>query len=292
LYTVNEFYVGDSNPMYVQNWRTDEASESSANDKRIVLVHGGAHTGMCWTRCPDGRPGWAQLLCDAGWSVYVIDWPGVGRSRHDDRHVGAGPAPVVSGIVELLSQIGSATVFAHSIGAVLAMKAADIARGTVSAFAAIAPAPPANVPSPRGLVPTDRALEFDLDEARKFLMNADQFPKEHEREYFRTLCDYSPTIMNALGSADGSDTLWVDPATFASIPAVVLVGKQDHLTPPSLTQAIAAAVGMQHVIVDDDWNLPGFGHSIPIERDSNFVLGKLLTVLSPDAPRTRAGVDS
>jgi len=48
----------------------------------IVLVHGGAMQGTEWLDTPDGRPGWAQRLVEAGYPVFVIDRPGHGRSPY------------------------------------------------------------------------------------------------------------------------------------------------------------------------------------------------------------------
>jgi pimeloyl-ACP methyl ester carboxylesterase len=39
----------------------------------LVLMHGGGLTGAMWEDTPDGRPGWLQLLLEAGMSVYVVD---------------------------------------------------------------------------------------------------------------------------------------------------------------------------------------------------------------------------
>ncbi len=46
----------------------------------IVLVHGGGGQGLDWMGAPDGRPGWATLLAEAGYKVYIVDRPGHGRS--------------------------------------------------------------------------------------------------------------------------------------------------------------------------------------------------------------------
>jgi pimeloyl-ACP methyl ester carboxylesterase len=43
----------------------------------VVLIHG-----ACYEEAPDGRPGLGPLLVRAGWTVYVVDQPGVGRSRY------------------------------------------------------------------------------------------------------------------------------------------------------------------------------------------------------------------
>jgi pimeloyl-ACP methyl ester carboxylesterase len=57
----------------------------------IVLVHGGGGQGTDWMCTPDGRPGWATLLVQEGYKVYVVDRPGHGRSPfHPDLN---GPFP-------------------------------------------------------------------------------------------------------------------------------------------------------------------------------------------------------
>ena len=48
----------------------------------VVLVHGGGGQGLDWLGTPDGRPGWAQGLVEAGFEVYVVDRPGHGRSPY------------------------------------------------------------------------------------------------------------------------------------------------------------------------------------------------------------------
>lgn len=48
----------------------------------VVLVHGGGQTGTNFLRTPDGRPGWAEFFLQEGYTVYVIDWPGHGKSNY------------------------------------------------------------------------------------------------------------------------------------------------------------------------------------------------------------------
>lgn len=54
----------------------------------VVLVHGGAQTGAHWELTPDGRPGLAPLLAAHGRPAYVVDLPGIGRSRYHPDHDG------------------------------------------------------------------------------------------------------------------------------------------------------------------------------------------------------------
>jgi hypothetical protein len=49
----------------------------------IVLVQGGGgQTFMASVQTPDGRPGWAYNFLDAGYTVYMVDPPGGGRSAY------------------------------------------------------------------------------------------------------------------------------------------------------------------------------------------------------------------
>ena len=65
-------------PMFVA-W---EAPEHVTRPYPIVLVHGGTLQGTEWLDTPDGRPGWAQRLVEAGHAVLVVDRPGHGRSPY------------------------------------------------------------------------------------------------------------------------------------------------------------------------------------------------------------------
>jgi pimeloyl-ACP methyl ester carboxylesterase len=57
-----------------------EAPEQVTRRYPIVLVHGGGYQGTEWFDTPDGRPGWAQRLVEAGYAVLTVDRPGQGRS--------------------------------------------------------------------------------------------------------------------------------------------------------------------------------------------------------------------
>jgi pimeloyl-ACP methyl ester carboxylesterase len=65
--------------MYIETLHPAE-SDRRADRPPIVLVHGGGGQGLDWLVTPDGRPGWAPLLADQGWTVHVVDRPGHGRS--------------------------------------------------------------------------------------------------------------------------------------------------------------------------------------------------------------------
>lgn len=66
--TVNQMYVHYRIPVQL------------VSPTPIVLVHGGGLTGASYETTPDGREGWATYLVRKGYSVYVVDTPGRGRS--------------------------------------------------------------------------------------------------------------------------------------------------------------------------------------------------------------------
>lgn len=45
----------------------------------VVLVHGGNRQAIDWLTTPDNRRGWAQILLEQGYKVYIVDRPGQGR---------------------------------------------------------------------------------------------------------------------------------------------------------------------------------------------------------------------
>ncbi len=47
----------------------------------VIFICGGAgQTGVTALETPDGRPGWAYDFVNQGYTVYVMDYPGRGRS--------------------------------------------------------------------------------------------------------------------------------------------------------------------------------------------------------------------
>src|SRR5260221_237619 len=112
---------------------------------RVVLVHGGVHTGVCWTSRPDGRSGWAQYLAEWGCTVYVVDWPGVGQSSGTGTLLQSTAAHIVAALVALVREIGPALLIGHSIGGALAAKVMELASKHVAGLISIAPAPHGNI---------------------------------------------------------------------------------------------------------------------------------------------------
>ncbi len=64
--------------MYVEHWIPTEVRHLYP----VVLIHGGYGQGSEWISTPDGRRGWASLLIEQGYKVYVIDRSGQGRNPY------------------------------------------------------------------------------------------------------------------------------------------------------------------------------------------------------------------
>ncbi|MDI9977191.1 alpha/beta fold hydrolase [Rhodococcus sp. IEGM 1307] len=59
-----------------------EAPGTDTGELPVVLVHGGGGQSLDWTTTPNGDPGWAPLLVEAGHPVYLPDRPAHGRSPY------------------------------------------------------------------------------------------------------------------------------------------------------------------------------------------------------------------
>jgi pimeloyl-ACP methyl ester carboxylesterase len=272
---VREFYVNEDHPMYVQRWAASRTPPSPS--RRVVLIHGGAHTGQCWTGCPDGGPGWAQYLARRGWTAFVIDWPGVGRSRREPDFLTAGPTPIVHALRRLILQEGPSVIIGHSMGGAIGAKVVDGIPDLVQAFVAVAPAEPGNVSSDRPLAPVDSPLSLTEEAAANFFTKAPRFPQGAIKAYLRSICDYSPSVQNALGDLDRSGSLIIEDLTrLSAVPSLVLAGDDDQLTPSNVTIPIAACLDAEHVTVGLDWGMFGFGHMMPIESGSEQLLDRVL----------------
>ena len=64
--------------MYVERWIPREVRHPYP----VVLIHGGYGQGSDWISTPDGQRGWATLLLEQGYKVYVLDRPGQGRNPY------------------------------------------------------------------------------------------------------------------------------------------------------------------------------------------------------------------
>ena len=273
--TVSDAYIGEL-LTYVQRWEPPNADPGRV----AVLVPGGAHTGVCWTTTPDGRPGWAHHLLALGWTVLVMDWPGTGRSPAQPDSLPAGPDSIAAAIAQVVRQSGPVLLIGHSMGASLAVKALDEAADLVTGFLAVNPAPLGTIDTGVPLAPDDAAMDF-YDLAPFLFGNADRFPSEFLESYRRTLCGLSPSVFNSLIVKDGWPGLAsADQKRIRSVTSMVIAGDADQLATQPMTTAVAEYLGCKHVTVGADWGLHGYGHLIPVEEASEQILHRALDELN------------
>jgi len=64
--------------MYTEVWVPKQVRQPNP----IVIFHGNGQTGTDWLQTPDGRAGWAYYLVKQGYVLYMVDYPGRGRSAY------------------------------------------------------------------------------------------------------------------------------------------------------------------------------------------------------------------
>lgn len=280
-----EFFVGKRpHQMYVQLWTPGSGELKRAP---IVLIHGGVHTGVCWTTTPDDKPGWGPHLAGLGWPVFVVDWPGVGRSGFAQDYLTMGSTPIVDALLALLELIGPAILIGHSIGAALSFKVADRMPERVQAIVALTPGPVANVPFPMPLKPPDMPTFFGPDEARRFFITSERFPAETTEQYLNSLVPMSPSIENSLGDRGRDDFRINHPEVVAKIPILFLAADGDPLATNAITEPMAELFGVPQTLLGRDWDLPGFGHMLIIERGTLEVASRVASWLENIIARSR-----
>jgi pimeloyl-ACP methyl ester carboxylesterase len=176
--------------MFVEHWIPAQVRHPYP----VVLIHGGYGQGSEWISTPDGRRGWATLLIEQGYKVYVLDRPGQGRNPYYpflhglfdreaptfERVAGAGDRndPAVAQLVAsmgqpmgnnpitqnvwrtrgamLLDDIGPAILITHGDGAVFAWVTAQARPDLVKGIVTLEPAglERLNVPAPKAPVMT------------------------------------------------------------------------------------------------------------------------------------------
>jgi pimeloyl-ACP methyl ester carboxylesterase len=268
---MREFYVGASPyQMYVQEWAA--ASDKPARAVPVIMIHGGVHTGSTWTTEPDGRPGWAPRFAEQGWPVYVVDWPGVGRSGFWPETLTTGADKVVDALIALLERTGPAVLVGHSIGGALSFKVAERRPDLVRAIVALAPA---SMEVPSTAVPAaapDKPVIVTREAALQRFANSNLFPKDTFENYFSSLVPYSPRIRNA--AVGVNDDLKLDRNrldVWKKVPVLFLVAEEDRTVPNALSEETAKAMGLQQVLLGRDWGMAGHGHLFIVENGNDAI---------------------
>jgi pimeloyl-ACP methyl ester carboxylesterase len=272
-FAVDEFYIhetGDS--MYVQRW--NPPAGAAHRRAPIVMVPGGSHTGAVWTTTPLVEPGWAQFFARAGWTVYVVDWPGVGRSGMNADFLTLSPARIANALLALLERTGPAIFMGHSIGGMLSFLAAKERPERVVAVCALASAAFENVQQWLVRYPKldeTAAVMTPRDRVKTLFANSPAFPIEAFDNYYASLVPFSPRILNA--TMGHTKDFHVDDFAWArNIAIQYIVAEHDAMTD---AEPSAALVGAPCIRLERDWGLAGHGHLFPIERNNHRIAERI-----------------
>jgi pimeloyl-ACP methyl ester carboxylesterase len=258
----------------------------------IVMLHGGAHTGMCYLVTADGRPGWAPYFAAHGYPVVVPDWPGSGRS-------GAVPDDVLTaelvchGLGELIEHLpGPIVLMTHSMSGAYGWHLLGLHGRRIAAVVGIAPSPPGNIqPEPpvlsrgddfvevKGLAMTLRlplaapnfaSEKFVLD---KLIGKSTRFPRAQIPGYNASLRAIAPRLLYQRQNVDGSQIKVADTASFKDKPILIVTGEHDIDHPREEDGRTAVWLTEQGAHVDyrflvDD-GIGGNGHMMMLETNAD-----------------------
>jgi pimeloyl-ACP methyl ester carboxylesterase len=261
----NDFFVGKPpHQMYVQH--LPPAAGTPKRPYPLVLVHGGSHTGVVWLTTPDGRPGWAPYFAERGWPVYVVDWPGVGRSGFAPDFVTMGPTPIVNALIALLDRVGPSAILGWSLGGAITFKVADRVPEKVRAVIGVAATAPSNTTIVRPTRAATAPIFPDYD-ARQERTRADRYPRGALEQHLSSMVPLSPSIVNASRAA-GPEFRIDNPEAVRKLPILYIVGEQDTTVTSDRSEPAAKFYGVPLTRLGADWGLPGHGHPMMIEEDN------------------------
>jgi pimeloyl-ACP methyl ester carboxylesterase len=259
---------------------------SSSPSIPVVMVHGGCHTGSCYLGTPDGREGWAQIFARAGYDVFVVDWPGHGRSPVRNDLATLSTHEMASAILALIRAVGPAVVMAHSASGPMAWWIAEQAPDSVAAIVGIAPGAPANIlrvlpEDPEAIkplrndeslgcpimLPEHEPVVVDEEFMRSYWANAPRFPLEAFDQYRLSIVPESARLFNERFNIGGRGLRISDPANIARIPKAVVTGDHDPRHPREMDEATARYVGADFVWLPDQ-GIVGNGHMPMIENNN------------------------
>jgi pimeloyl-ACP methyl ester carboxylesterase len=270
----------------------------------IVLVHGGAHSGSCYKVTPDGRPGWAYDFAEAGYEVYVLDWPGVGRSGYIDPSKLTG-AYVVEAIASLLELIGKkATLFTHSMSGAYGWRLLESKSAQyIERVIAIAPAPMGNIQAVPEIISksvghVEAALgpiKYNLSLTdvftcskewcqRKMIGSSKLFPQDSFENYFASVLAIPPRLIYERLNIESSQLkVSEDALKDCKTKVFIVTGTDDADHPQDLDRKvhdflIQAGVDSRFIWLGDK-NILGNGHMIMQETNSKNVSDLIITQL-------------
>jgi pimeloyl-ACP methyl ester carboxylesterase len=215
----------------------------------VLFIHGGGLSGACFRGDLHGNRGWADLLAERGYQVWVTDWPGCGRSGN--RHlIDLEHSDIVSGYRRLLRDViaRQVVVVCHSMGGVTAWQLVEHENDLVQGVVSVSGSYPGNIP-PRGEMLREEGdvvyarfletgVQFRVDRRRGYLHEDDfiynqaiatstRFPRDLVEKMRAGLVALPPRmLLQRIGILPGLPTV-ENTSAFAGKPIRLLAGTED-----------------------------------------------------------------
>lgn len=285
------FFSGTAqNPIYVDHL----PAQGGAQALPVVMVHGGCHTGQCYLATPDGREGWAPRFASAGRDVFVVDWPGHGRSPPCKDLARLATQAIAESLLVLLEAVGPAILMVHSASGPMAWWIAERSPHAVAGILGIAPGAPANIltvlPDDAEevaklshdvslgcpvITPEDQPVVVGEAFKKSFWANAPRFPAAAFDQYRLSIVPESARLFNERFNIGGRGLRIGDTAAVKKTPIVIVTGDHDPRHPRTMDEATARYLGAEFVWLPDE-GVSGNGHMPMIEDNSDAIADRLL----------------
>jgi pimeloyl-ACP methyl ester carboxylesterase len=275
------------------------APPTATGKPTVVMVHGGAHTGACYQRTADGRPGWAYRFVERGYRTVVPDWPGTGRNGYIplDKLDGA---TVVEGLGALIRSFGAPVVLlTHSMSGCYGWRLLELHGDLIDLLVGVAPSPPGNIQKLApvfaetethieteafgGRVRVDKTMPVvgSRDFVERKLVGASRyFPRDQIAGYGASLLAIPPRLWLERMNVHGSQLRVSDPQRLAGKRVFVITGTEDLDHSRESDGAIVTWLNANGAKADfcflADRGIVGNGHMLMLEDNSDTIADIIL----------------
>ena len=287
--------IGAPVPVYFETFAPAQGSARAT----VVMIHGGAHSGACYQRTADGRPGWAYVFAARGYRVVVPDWPGTGRSGHVAPDALDGTS-VVNGFTALIRRLGGPLILlTHSMSGAYGWRLAELNGDLIHAVVGVAPAPPGNIQQPAPVyAESETTIEtqasgrrVSIDKStpvlptrdfieRKLIGESRFFPRGRLAEYAGSLRPTPPRLVLERQNVHGSQLRVSDPQKLSGKRVLVITGTDDLDHPPDVDGAIVTWLKANGAAAEfyflGDRGIVGNGHMLMLEENSDAIAGIIM----------------